>query len=174
VRKELDERRENRPDKAAVVADLSANFGELLRSWEFPKVDEGEAPKLDENFVPWVRGRPYREVGSAGAMTLIAVAWQLTLFERAIEEGLPHPGFLMVDSPEKNLSPDKVGDTDFLDPKIVERMWTHMKRWCENHPQAQLVIVENTPPPLVDDDVIIRFSHDPEAPPYGLITDEPG
>jgi hypothetical protein len=174
VRKELDQRRENRPDKAEVVADLSASFADLLRSWEFPKVDEGEAPKLDENFVPWVRGRPYREVGSAGAMTLIAVAWQLTLFERAIEEGLQHPGFLMIDSPEKNLSPDKVGDTDFLDPKIVERMWTHMERWCENHPGAQLVIVENTPPPLVDDNVIIRFSRDPGVPPYGLITDETG
>jgi hypothetical protein len=174
VRTELDQRRGNRPDKTEVVADLSASFADLLRSWEFPKVDEGEAPKLDENFVPWVRGRPYREVGSAGAMTLIAVAWQLTLFERAIEEGLQHPGFLMIDSPEKNLSPDKVGDTDFLDPKIVERMWTHMKRWCENHPDAQLVIVENTPPPLVDDDVIIRFSRDPETPPYGLIADETG
>jgi hypothetical protein len=174
VRKELEKRRENRPDKAEVIADLSASFADLLRSWEFPKVDEVEAPKLDENFVPWVRGRPYREVGSAGAMTLIAVAWQLTLFERAVEEGLLHPGFLMIDSPEKNLSPDKVGDTDFLDPKIVERMWTHMKRWCEHHPQAQLLIVENMPPSLVDDDVIIRFSRDPEKPPYGLIADETG
>jgi hypothetical protein len=86
---------------------------------------------------------------------------------RAVEEGLLHPGFLMIDSPEKNLSPDKVGDTDFLDPKIVERMWTHMKRWSEHRPQAQLLIVENMPPSLVDDDVIIRFSRDPENPHTG-------
>lgn len=174
LRKELDERRENRPEKAVVIDDLSSRFASLLREWGFPKVDEGEAPRLDDGFVPWVRGRPYREVGSSGAMTLIAVAWQLTLFERAIEEGLPHPGFVMIDSPEKNLAPDKVGDTDFLDPKIVERMWTHMKVWCESHPRAQLVIVENTPPALVDDNVIIRFSRDPAVPPYGLIADETG
>lgn len=174
VRKELEERRANRPDKNEVISDLSTNFADLLRAWGFPKVDEGDPPRLDEDFAPWVGGRPYREVGSAGALTLIAVAWQLTLFERAIEEGLPHPGFLMIDSPEKNLAPDKVGDTDFLDPKIVERMWTHMSRWCENHPQAQLVVVENTPPAFVDDRVIVRFSRDPAVPPYGLISDETG
>jgi hypothetical protein len=144
----------------------------LLRAWDFPKVDDGGAPRLDDEFVPWVRGRPYREIGSAGALTLIAVAWQLTLFERAIEEGLPHPGFLIIDSPQKNLSPDAVGDIEFLDPQIVEKMWTHMSSWCEHHLQAQLIVVDNTPPPLVEDHVIVRYSRNPSIPPYGLIDDE--
>jgi hypothetical protein len=174
VGRELDERRKNRPEKEQVVADLSEHFADLLRVWGFPKVDEDGAPRLDDDFVPWVHGRPYREVGSSGALTLIAVAWQLTLFERAIEEGLPHPGFLIIDSPQKNLSPDAVGDTDFLDPKIVESMWSHMARWCENHPHAQLIVVDNTPPALVGDHVIVRFSRDTALPPYGLISDETG
>ncbi len=174
VGKELDGRRKNRPEKEQVVADLSEHFADLLRAWGFPKVDEDGAPRLDEGFVPWVHGRPYREVGSSGALTLIAVAWHLTLFERAIEEGLPHPGFLIIDSPQKNLSPDAVGDTEFLDPKIVESMWSHMANWCEHHPQAQILVVDNTPPALVGDQVIVRFSRDPAVPPYGLISDEMG
>lgn len=174
LREELDKRRKNRPEKVQVVADLSEHFADLLRAWGFPKVNQDGAPRLDEDFVPWVHGRPYREVGSSGALTLIAVAWQLTLFERTVEEGLPHPGFLIIDSPQKNLSPDAVGDTDFLDPKIVESMWSHMTRWCENHPQAQLIVVDNTPPALVGDHVIVRFSRDPALPPYGLISDETG
>ncbi len=174
LRKELDERRKNRPEKEQVVADLGEHFANLLRAWGFPKVDEDGAPRLDEDFVPWVHGRPYREVGSSGALTLIAVAWQLTIFECAVEEGRPHPGFLVIDSPQKNLSPDAVGDTDFLDPKIVESMWSHMARWCKNHPQAQLIVVDNTPPALVSDHVVVRFSRDPSLPPYGLISDETG
>jgi len=42
LRKELDERRENRPEKAVVIDDLSSRFASLLREWGFPKVDEGE------------------------------------------------------------------------------------------------------------------------------------
>lgn len=174
IRAELEERRKNRPEKKDVVEDLGTRFAEILREWGFPKVDEGEAPRLDDDFVPWVHGRPYRDVGSSGALTLIAVAWQLTLFERAVEEGLPHPGFLVIDSPQKNLSPDVVGNEEFLDPKIVERMWSHIATWCKNHPQAQMVIVDNTPPPLVGDCVIVRYSRDAATPPYGLISDETG
>jgi hypothetical protein len=174
VRTELEERRKNRPEKAEVVGDLSARFAELLREWGFPKVDDDGSPHMEDDFVPWIRGRPYREIGSSGALTLIAVAWELTLFERAVEEGLPHPGFLIIDSPQKNLSPDVVGDTEFLDPKIVERMWSHIASWCERHPEAQIVIVDNTPPPLVENRVIVRYSRDSNVPPYGLISDEMG
>jgi len=44
-----------------------------------------------------------------------------------------------------------------------------MKVWCESHPRAAARHRENTPPALVDDNVIIRFSRDPAVPPYGLI-----
>jgi hypothetical protein len=174
VATELEQRRGNRPEKKDIVEDLGTRFAEILRAWGFPKVDESEAPRLDENFVPWVHGRVYRQVGSSGALTLIAVAWQLTLFERAVEEGLPHPGFLIIDSPQKNLSPDAVGDEEFLDPQIVERMWAHIATWCDAHPQAQLIVVDNTPPPLVENRVIVRYSRDANVPPYGLISDEIG
>jgi hypothetical protein len=174
VGKELAERRGSRPDKAELVENLSERFANLLREWRFPKVDDGGTPRLDDSFVPWVRGRPYREIGSAGASTLIAVAWQLTLFERAIEAGQPHPGFLLIDSPEKNLSPEKVGDTELLDPKIVESMWAHMSMWCRQHTGAQLIVIENTPPPIAGDHMIVHFSRDSNKPPYGLITDEMG
>ncbi len=36
-------------------------------------------------------------------MTLVALAWQLTIFEEAVESGVGHPGFLLIDSPQKNL-----------------------------------------------------------------------
>jgi hypothetical protein len=34
---------------------------------------------------------------------------------------------------------------------------------------AQLVVVDNSPPDSVADDVIVRYTRDPNVPPYGLI-----
>lgn len=35
--------------------------------------------------------------------------WELAVFERAVEQGVPHPGFLMIDRPQKNLKPETGG-----------------------------------------------------------------
>ena len=74
--------------------------------------------------MPHVRGNLYRELGSTGALTLVSLAWILSIFEFAIEGGYPHPGFLMIDSPQKNLTPREgsTGD-EYTDPEIVSRVW---------------------------------------------------
>jgi hypothetical protein len=62
---------------------------------------------------------------------LIAVAWQLAIFERAVEQGDSHPGFLLIDSPQKNLRPES-GDgqaDEFSDPAIPRRVWEHIVNW---------------------------------------------
>jgi hypothetical protein len=60
-------------------------------------------------------------------MTLISLAWQLALFELAVEEGYPHPGFLMIDSPQKNLTPEGAPREDeFGDPAIGAHVWHHL------------------------------------------------
>ena len=51
-------------------------------------------PYLDQRFIPHVRGISYHEHTSRGALTLISLAWQLAIFERAVELGHAHPGFV--------------------------------------------------------------------------------
>ena len=98
--------RSNRPDRKTVTADLTERFAELLKQFGFPKLDEPTSPYLNDAFVPYVRGNRYTDIGSTGALTLISLAWQLAIFERAVEQGHAHPGFLMIDSPQKNLMPE--------------------------------------------------------------------
>ena len=79
----------------------------------------------------------------------------------------------MIDSPQKNLGhrahPD---DQDFADSRLVENFYRHVKAWLAGAGVgAQLVVVDNSPPSIVDDDVIIRFTRDRNVPPYGLIHD---
>jgi hypothetical protein len=39
---------------------------------------------------------------------------------------------------------------------------------------AQIVVVDNLPPDIADDYVVVRYSGRADEPPYGLIEDETG
>lgn len=176
LRDRIENLRSNRPDRKSVVADLTRRFGDLLTQFGFPKHSEPEVPYLNESFVPYVRGNRYTDIGSTGALTLISLAWQLAVFERAVEQGQAHPGFLMIDSPQKNLMPeDSVDANEIADPAIPHQVWKHIITWSESMGQtAQIIVVDNRPPPFVDPHVVVRYSGRADDPPYGLIDDDIG
>lgn len=177
LREQIQELRSNRPDRTVVTNDLSERFAALLRAFGFPKLDEPEPPTLNDKFVPYVRGNRYTDIGSTGALTLISLAWQLAIFERAVEQGDPHPGFLMIDSPQKNLKPEAGGSEadEFVDAAIPRRVWAHIVSWSASvGKNAQIVVVDNLPPAVADDHVVVRYSGQADEPPYGLIEDETG
>jgi hypothetical protein len=177
LRARIQELRASRPDRKAVTRDLRERFAELLEAFRFPKLNEPSAPAINEKFVPYVRGHRYTDIGSTGALTLISLAWQLTIFERAVEQGDPHPGFLLIDSPQKNLKPEgaDVEQDEFGDPAIPRRVWEHIVKWTNGMGKsAQIVVVDNLPPDVADDHIIVRYSGRTGEPPYGLIDDETG
>lgn len=170
-----------------MVARLGRRFETTLAALGYPKLDNAY---LRKDLIPVVRGKVYHRVGSSGAMTLVALAWQLTIFEEAVESGVGHPGFLLIDSPQKNLrrgslATKVVASTDNNDDDaddeiaehsatIVDRIYDHIGAWLVEHPQAQIIMVDNEPPANAADDVVVEYSADPERPPYGLIDDEDG
>jgi hypothetical protein len=146
-----------------------------LSAFHFPKLSE---PFIDPSLVPHARGGSYDQLGSAGAMTLMALAWELAVFELSVEQGRSHPGFLMIDSPQKGLRQVSDGSAVASDiaseaGSIVDRVYGHIGRWLDAHPgRAQIIIVDNEPPASVDKaNVAVRYSGDSAAPPYGLIED---
>ena len=177
LRQHIQELRSNRPDRKVVTNDLSERFAELLGTFGFPKLNEPAPPTVSDRFVPYVRGNRYTEIGSTGALTLISLAWQLAIFERAVEQGDPHPGFLMIDSPQKNLKPETGGSAgdEFVDAAIPRRVWEHIVSWSAGMGKtAQIVVLDNLPPDVADDHVVVRYSGRADEPPYGLIEDETG
>lgn len=173
LRQEQKELEQDRPSRDAVINDLTLRFTSLLRSFGFPKLDDPEPPSIDTDFVPHVRGSRYDELGSRGAVTLIALAWQLAIFELAVERDRPHPGFLMIDSPQANLKPAQGGEDEYSRQEIANRLWHHLAEWSAGDGQdAQLLIVDHTPPAEVASAIVARFSGSAEDPPYGLISNE--
>lgn len=158
----------NRPDRSLVISALSRRFGEILRDIDYPKLSE---PFIDDSLVPHVRGHSYTHA-SSGGLVLISLAWYLSLWEIAHEREAAAPGFLVIDSPQKNLGHAAVEDSDFADAALVENFYSHAKRWlASDGAGAQLIVVDNSPPESVANDVVVRYTRDPQIPPYGLIHD---
>ncbi|MFE1824876.1 DNA recombination protein RecN [Streptomyces anulatus] len=156
-------------DRDRVIAKISNRYGELLRAWRYPKVS---TPFIKTDLTPFVRGEPYQEA-SSGARTLLTLAWQLAVFEIAVEEGAAHPGFLMIDSPQKNLGHGGTLDAVIADAVAIGDFYQHLSRWvADRGSRAQLIVADNSPPPLVENDVVVRYSRNEDRPPYGLIDDE--
>ncbi|MFM1724427.1 MULTISPECIES: AAA family ATPase [Rhodococcus] len=161
-----------RPDRSAVISALSRRFGEILRDIGYPKLSN---PYIADDLVPHVRDDPYTEA-SSGGMVVIGLAWNLALWEVAHETGADAPGLLVIDSPQKNLGHNsKDGDEDFADSTLVENFYAHVKRWlAAEGAGAQIIVVDNSPPDSVAEDVVVRFTRNTGIAPYGLIPEATG
>lgn len=159
-------------DRREVVAAVSQRFAKVLADFKYPKL---ERPFIADDLVPHVRELRYTEA-SSGARTLISLAWILSIFEIAWERSAAQPGFLMIDSPQKNLGAHVGSSPDeFADVGIVRGIYNHIRDWLSGPGSgAQLIMVDNSPPESEAEDVVIRFSRDPLHEPYGLISDELG
>lgn len=165
----LEEKRLSRDD---LVASLSERFSDILRDFGFPKLSDAH---LDQQYVPWVRGQRYSQF-SSGGMTLIAMAWQLAIFEIATEQQQAHPGFVMIDGLQKNLRPiDAAEDREFGRQEIVGRIYTHLDAWTHaGGRDGQVLIVDNRPPQGATPHLLVTYSGKADAYPYGLIDDATG
>lgn len=170
----------NSTPRDVTITRLGTRMEAILRDFQFPKLD---LVHIERNLIPHVRGRKYDKVGSSGAMTLIALAWTLCIFELAVEEGNGHPGFLLIDSPQQNLLPDNpsqdadaelAGELVAARVNIASNIYKHVNTWLKKNPTAQIVMVDNGPPAGTDSNIVVRYSGDPSRPPYGLIDNEDG
>ncbi|MFI6098227.1 hypothetical protein ACIA8G_21920 [Lentzea sp. NPDC051213] len=157
------------PDRNDVIHRVSERYAAILTAWRYPKLEQAF---VDNNLVPHMRGSTYTHA-SSGGRTLISLAWILAIFEIAWETGSAHPGFLMIDSPQKNLGQGGDRDAEFADSIAVADFYKHLHDWLAGPGHgAQILVVDNAPPATVDDDVVVRFSRRADQPPYGLIEDE--
>jgi hypothetical protein len=157
------------PDRHDVIHRISERYVAILTAWRYPKLEQAF---VDNNLVPYMRGSPYTNA-SSGGRTLISLAWVLAIFEIGWETGSAHPGFLMIDSPQKNLGQGGNRDAEFADSVAVTDFYKHLHDWLAGPGQgAQILVVDNAPPASVNNDIVVRYSRRADQPPYGLIDDE--
>lgn len=159
----LEGKRQTRED---LLADLSARYAAILESFRLAKL---ESPRLDGKYAPQNRNMNYTRL-SSGTKTLLSVAWALAILELAVERGHPHPGFLMIDGVSKNLTPAETDADPDLRRDIIDRVYAHVLSWTAGPGrEAQVIFVDNRPPRAAESAVVVRYSSDPNRPPFGLI-----
>ena len=168
---ELETERQKVKSREDVINNISNRFNEILKLANFPKL---ENPEINSQLIPFVRGIEYRKIGSSGATTLMSLSWFLSIFESAIELGGSHPGFVLIDGPQKNIGlRASADDPEYRDTKIVDGLYHHIiEKAAEYQNDSQWIIVDNEPPEIAEKFIAVKFTRSRDVPPYGLIYDE--
>jgi hypothetical protein len=164
----------SRSSRADAVALVSDRFAVLLDAFRFPKLSDAF---VDSRYVPHVRNLVYSRLGSAGAGTLVSLAWYLSIFELSSQAGGPHPGLLLIDSPQKGLLASQSEEADeFQSSSIARAVYQHLIAWAAgpDGEGTQIIVVDNAPQSVAEEYVVARFSGSVDRPPYGLIDDAVG
>ncbi|MFX1456280.1 MAG: hypothetical protein ACFFDB_12975 [Promethearchaeota archaeon] len=152
-----------------IIKEFTNLFYETLKQVKFPKLDKDV--KIDNDLTPYVRDTNYKTQGSLGATVLITQAWYISFFRLNSLFNSNHPKFFLVDSPQKNIGLNTT-EEEYKDEEIVKNLYIEYKKLIDENFLDQLIIVDNAPPEGYDEYFCIKFTRDPEIPPYGLIDDE--
>ena len=170
IRKNIQNLLEEQHDKAEIIKELTKVFNGFLMNFRFPKLDYGY---IDEkSYLPYVRGLKYNDLGSLCGVTLIVIAYYLSIAKMTLDaEKFYHLNLLMIDSPRKNLGANATQE-EFRDEEIFNAIIrTLIQLGKEHEKDLQLIVVNNGYPEfLPKDDLIVEFNPKDRI---GLIDDAP-
>lgn len=134
-----------------IVRDLSVSSSSLcqdvmnlLSEWQVPGV---QTISFDDKLSDIVINHRQRVSFGKGKRGIFLTAFMICLMERAIKNGYPHPGFVVIDSPvvtykdPKHASADK--DEELLDESVKESFYSWLGKKMT---LGQVIILENEEP----------------------------
>lgn len=143
----------------SVTHSFSQKISLILKAWNFPGECHVYFDKQSSDFV--IDGKPRGSRGK-GLRAITHAAVTIGLMEFCQERGLPHPGFVVLDSPLlAYFKPE--GDEDLLlkGTDLKERFYEYLI--AHHRSESQIIIVENQHPPESMDDKLnmIVFTGNP-------------
>lgn len=146
-------RREGEAAPAGPDADTVFDFGEtvkaVLTAWHFPDADKVQFDAAVNDIT--VRGK--RRAGNGkGVRAILHAAFNVAIIVYCIENGLPHPGFLVLDTPlltyrepltsrHGELSQD---ETELKATNLAEHFYKYLASLKD---EVQIIVIENADPP---------------------------
>ncbi len=127
----------------SVSHSLSLKIESILRAWNFPGDCRVHFDNGSSDFV--IDGKPRGSRGK-GLRAITHAAVTLGLLEYCQENGLPHPGFVLLDSPLlAYFKPEGDEDLALQGSDLKERFYDYL---VQHHArESQVIIVENQHPP---------------------------
>ena len=150
-RKELEQEDEDDEPRGSIVAGLpdsvahefSLKVSSLLKDWDFPGKCLVHFDKETTDFV--IDGKPRASRGK-GLRAITHAAVTISLLEYCQEHDLPHPGFVVLDSPLlAYFKPEGDDDMELQGTNLKERFYKYL---ITHHvEESQIIIIENQHPP---------------------------
>lgn len=147
-----------------VLHDFSKTVERILEAWDFP--DTGSV-YFDETAMDFVINGKLRGNRGKGLRAITHAAATLGLLEFCKERSLPHPGFVVLDSPLLAYYKPE-GEGDSLQGTTLKQKF--FKYLIEEHSDSQVIIVENEHPPESFDGQLglTVFTKNPQYGRFGL------
>jgi hypothetical protein len=140
---------------------FSTAIQDRLRAWGFPGAG---SVRFDRNEFDIVDDEQLRASHGKGVRAVLHAAFTLALADVCQANDLPHPGFVVLDSPLVTYKPPKTGETQEADDESAQRLDdSFVARFYRNVQQTenvQIIIMENTDPPeeLAGETIDIEFT----------------
>jgi hypothetical protein len=136
--------------RAPIVRDLtvggenvSSKVADILDKWGLPEM--GDVVFDDSTYDFKIAGRLRTSFGK-GVRGIIGSAISIAIMEHALQEGHPHLGVAVVDSPLKAYADSKSSDDNTVPTKtVLDKMYGWLAKW---EGPGQIVIIENGEVPL--------------------------
>ncbi|PWK70523.1 hypothetical protein [Aminobacter sp. AP02] len=123
----------------SVLDQFSEHMRLLLQAWKFPETERVHFDRTAKDFV--ISGKPRGSRGK-GMRAITHSAFNISLLEFTRDKDLPHPGFVVLDTPllayrEPEHDEDDLSETDLRD---------HFYEYLSRHDDRQVIILENDTP----------------------------
>ena len=157
----------------SVLNDFSQIVQAILQAWHFPEAGSVYFDESSHDFV--IDGKPRGSRGK-GYRAITHAAVTIGLMEYCQSKQLPHPGFVVVDSPLLSYFEPEGEEDDLRGTDLKQKFYEYL---ITNHADNQIVIIENQHPPeeLIDSMSLTVFTKNPNDgrfgmfPPIGASTD---
>lgn len=146
----------------SVLRDFSNTAGTILGEWHFPGATDVYFDDTARDVV--IGGRP-RSSRGAGLCAITYSAFTLALFEYCRARKMPHPGFVVLDSPLIAYKEPKADDEGIIGTDLKLRFYEHLETFAGGE---QIFIVDNTDPPEHFLERAKQFTGNPAIPRCGL------
>ena len=149
----------------STVSTFSLEIAARLNAWGVPGADD---TRYDKNNQDIISGDQPRSAHGKGVRAILHAAFTLGLAQYCFDRELPHPGFVVLDSPLVTYRPpEQGGDADrVLPPSVIEQFYADI----QNGFDGQVIVLENTEPPagLGPDCVDVVFTKNESYGRYGF------
>tara|TARA_R110000850_G_scaffold214249_3_gene340171 strand:+ start:1801 stop:3657 length:1857 start_codon:yes stop_codon:yes gene_type:complete len=148
-----------------VLHDFSKTVERILEAWDFP--DTGSV-HFDEIIMDFVINGKLRGNRGKGLRAITHAAVTLGLLEFCRERSLPHPGFVVLDSPLLAYYKPEGEDDSLQGSALKQKFYKYL---IEEHSDSQIIIVENEHPPEAFEDQLglTVFTKNPQHGRFGLL-----